>query len=144
MVDLAGGIFVGYSAGAEPIQNQSPLVREALRADRIHLYEKTRYQIHHQANILRWTRCPQEIDLSGLRAPFVAALMALRGFQIVAAMTVISELGDLSRFETPRQLMSYLGLVPGEDSSGPRRRQGSITKCGNGHARWMLVDCFAA
>ena len=75
------------------------------------------------------------------RAPFVTALMALRGFQTVAAMTLVSELGDLSRFETPRQLMGYLGLVPGEDSSGPRRRQGSITKCGNGHARWMLVEC---
>ena len=59
-------------------------------------------------------------------------------------MTLVSELGDLSRFETPRQLMGYLGLVPGEASSGERRRQGSITKCGNGHARWMLVDCFAA
>lgn len=75
------------------------------------------------------------------RAPFVRALMALRGFQVVAAMTVISELGDLSRFESPRQLMAYLGLVPGEESSGERRRQGSITKCGNGHARWMLVEC---
>jgi transposase len=71
----------------------------------------------------------------------VKALMACKGFQEVAAMTLISELGDLRRFQHPRKLMAYLGLVPGENSSGPRRRQGSITKCGNGHARWMLVEC---
>jgi transposase len=75
------------------------------------------------------------------RAPMVEALMAFRGFQKVAAMTVVSEIGDFSRFEHPRQLMGFLGLVPGEDSSGPRRRQGAITKCGNSHARWMLVEC---
>jgi len=75
------------------------------------------------------------------RADHVLALMAMRGFKLVAAMTIISELGDLSRFKHPRQLMAYLGLVPGEHSSGQRRRQGGITKCGNGHARWMLIEC---
>jgi transposase len=75
------------------------------------------------------------------RKPYVDALVALRGFQTVAAMTVVSELGDLSRFKSPRQLMGYLGLVPDERSTGGRRRQGSITKTGNGHARWMLVEC---
>jgi transposase len=75
------------------------------------------------------------------RKPYVTALMAFRGFRVVAAMTIISELGDLSRFPHPRQLMAYLGVVPGEDSTGSRRRQGAITKCGNGHARWMLIEC---
>jgi transposase len=74
------------------------------------------------------------------REPMVRALMGLRGFQIITAMTLIAELGDLDRFESPRQLMGYLGLVPGEDSSGDKRRQGSITKTGNSHARWMLVE----
>lgn len=74
-------------------------------------------------------------------APVVRALMALRGFQEVAAMTAISELGDLRRFANPRKLMAFLGLVPGEHSTGSKRRQGSITKCGNSHARWMLVEC---
>jgi transposase len=73
--------------------------------------------------------------------PVVRALMACKGFQEVAAMTVISELGDLRRFSHPRALMSFLGVVPGEDSSGPKHRQGSITKCGNSHCRWMLVEC---
>jgi len=63
--------------------------------------------------------------------PIVRALMGCKGFQEVAAMTVISELGDLRRFEHPRALMGFLGLVPSEGSSGPKRRQGGITKCGN-------------
>ena len=76
--------------------------------------------------------------------PIVEALMACKGFKEVAAMTIISELGDLRRFPSPRQLMAFLGLVPGEESSGTKRRQGSITKCGNGHARWMLCESAQA
>lgn len=71
----------------------------------------------------------------------VKALMAFKGFQIVAAMITISELGNLHRFEHPRQLMAFLGLVPTESSSGDGRRQGGITKCGNPHARWLLIEC---
>ena len=73
--------------------------------------------------------------------PVVKALMGCKGFQEVAAITLISELGDLRRFDNPRKLMSFLGLVPSEHSSGGTRRQGGITKCGNSHARWMLVEC---
>ena len=70
----------------------------------------------------------------------VAATMGLRGFQTCGAMIIASELGDLRRFEHPRSLMGFLGLVSGEYSTGSRRRQGSITKCGNSHARWMLIE----
>jgi len=73
--------------------------------------------------------------------PVVDALMGCKGFQEVAATTIVSELGDLRRFDHPRKLMAFLGLVPSEHSSGSTRRQGSITKCGNSHARWMLVEC---
>ncbi len=73
--------------------------------------------------------------------PIVKALMACKGFQEVAAMTLTAELGDLRRFTHPRTLMAFLGLVPDEHSSGGKRRQGGITKCGNSHARWMLVEC---
>ena len=73
--------------------------------------------------------------------PAVQALMAFRGFQLVAAMITVSELGDIHRFEHPRQLMTYLGLVPTESSSGPHQRQGSISRCGNGHQRWLLAEC---
>jgi transposase len=73
-------------------------------------------------------------------APVVAALQALRGVQFVHAVTLISELGDLSRFTEPRQLMAYLGLVPTENSTGERRRQGAITKSGNHFARRALIE----
>lgn len=72
--------------------------------------------------------------------PVVEALMALRGVSLITAMTVLAELGDVSRFDSPRQLMAYLGLVPSEHSSGSRRRQGAITKTGNGHVRRVLVE----
>ena len=73
--------------------------------------------------------------------PAVRALMAMKGFQTVAAMILVSELGEVHRFAHPRQVMAYLGLVPTENSSSDRRRQGHITKCGNAHARWLLVEC---
>lgn len=72
--------------------------------------------------------------------PVVAALQALRGVQAIHAVRIVAELGDLRRFESPRGLMGYLGLIPSEDSSGPRRRQGSITKAGNSSARRALVE----
>ena len=72
--------------------------------------------------------------------PLVQALQAMRGVQLIASMTLVAELQDFLRFENPRQLMAYVGLVPGEHSSGPKRRQGSITKAGNSVARRMLVE----
>jgi len=73
-------------------------------------------------------------------APVVAALQALRGVQLIAAVTLVAEIQDFWRFANPRQLMAYLGLVPGEHSSGQRRRLGAITKAGNAPARRMLVE----
>ncbi len=72
--------------------------------------------------------------------PLVQALMSLRGVQLIAAMTLVAELQDFLRFDSPRQLMAYVGLVPSEHSSGPKRRQGGITKAGNSAARRMLVE----
>lgn len=72
--------------------------------------------------------------------PVVSAVMTLRGLDLVAATTVVAELGDLRRFARPRELMGYLGLVPSEHTSGAKRRLGAITKTGNGHVRRMLVE----
>ena len=72
--------------------------------------------------------------------PLVQALQAMRGVQLIAAITLVAELQDFLRFDNPRKLMAYVGLVPGEHSSGPKRRQGSITKAGNSAARRMLVE----
>jgi transposase len=73
-------------------------------------------------------------------APVVAALQTMRGMALVTAATLITELGDLSRFANPRQLMAYLGLVPSEHSSGASVRRGGITKAGNGAARRLLIE----
>jgi len=72
--------------------------------------------------------------------PVVQALQALRGVQFLVAITVVAELGDLTRFDSPRQLAAFVGLVPSEDSSGPRRRLGAITKTGNGRAQRALIE----
>ena len=73
-------------------------------------------------------------------APLVRALEALRGVSMIVAVTFATELGDLRRFENPRQLMGYLGLVPSERSTGEAVRRGPITKAGNGRLRHMLVE----
>ena len=74
-------------------------------------------------------------------APVVDALRALRGVDNIAAITLLAELGDISRFDSPKELMGYLGLVPCVHDSGARRgRYGSITRAGNTHARRILVE----
>ncbi len=73
-------------------------------------------------------------------APVVAALPTMRGMALVNAASLIAELGDLSRFTNPRQLMAYLGLVPSEHSSGASVKRGGITKAGNSAARRLLIE----
>jgi transposase len=70
----------------------------------------------------------------------VSAVMTLRGLDLVAATTVVAELGDRRRFAHPRELMAYLGLVPSEHTTGSKRRLGAITKTGNGHVRRVLIE----
>jgi transposase len=77
-------------------------------------------------------------------AQVVNALQALRGVAPVVATTAVVEIGDLRRFENPRQLMAYLGLVPSEHSSGQTTRRGGITKTGNSHARRALIEAAQA
>jgi len=81
-----------------------------------------------------------EAAVESPHAPVIAALQAMRGIQAVTAITLVAELGDLTRFRSARQLMSYAGLVPCEDSSGGRERRGGITKTGNAHARRVTVE----
>jgi len=74
-------------------------------------------------------------------AEVVTALMAMRGIDLISAVTFLAEIGDLSRFRTPSELMAYLGLVPSESSTGNTIKRGPITKAGNRRARRMLVEC---
>ncbi len=73
-------------------------------------------------------------------APIVSALQSARGVSLIVAVTLLTEIGDLSRFDKPAQLMAYLGLVPSEYSTGDAIKRGGITKTGNGHARKVLVE----
>ena len=82
----------------------------------------------------------EELLPSWSMAPVVAALQAMRGVALVAAVTVVAEVGDFRRFANPRQLMAYLGLVPSEHSSGGSVRRGGITKAGNALARRVLIE----
>jgi len=72
--------------------------------------------------------------------PRIARLRCLRGVDTLIAVTLVAEICDFNRFEHPRQLMAFVGLVPSEHSSGGSRRTGGITKAGNGHVRKMLVE----
>jgi transposase len=73
-------------------------------------------------------------------APLVGRLRCLRGVDTLTAVGLLAEIGDFAAFNHPKQLASYLGLVPSESSSGERRRQGSITKAGSSHARRLLIE----
>jgi transposase len=72
--------------------------------------------------------------------PVVRALMSLRGVQVLTAITLVAEVGDISRFTDPRQLMNFFGLTSSEHTSAKKRFQGSITKCGNTHCRRVLTE----
>src|SRR6476469_3329223 len=93
----------------------------------------------------RIIRLEKAIDEAVQKAPqeiraVIEALQALRGVAQTTAATIVSELGTLSRFQSPRQLMGYSGLVACEHSSGNRIQRGGITKTGNGHLRRVLVE----
>jgi transposase len=103
----------------------------------------TEYTLAVQAADQRVQRLSQSLQeaIGGWRfEPVVAALQALRGVDVISAIALVAEIGDLSRFDHPRKLMGYLGLVPSEHSSGQRVARGSITKTGNAHARRLLTE----
>jgi transposase len=82
----------------------------------------------------------KELVASWSLAWLVEALQVLRGYALISAATLVSEIGDPRRFANPRQLMAYLGLVPSEHSSGERRRQGGLTKAGSIRARKAVIE----
>jgi transposase len=101
------------------------------------------YLAHHEVLLARRDRLDAlivEQSVQGPWAPLVARLRCLRGVETLTAVGLIAEIGDFGAFSHPKQLASYLGLVPSEQSSGSKRRQGSITKAGSAHARRLLVE----
>src|SRR3712207_5206550 len=93
-----------------------------------------------ETRLERLTEQVSELVPSWSMAPVVAACQATRGVAFLSAVTFVAEIGDVRRFDDPRQLMAYLGLVPSESSTGERIRRGGITKAGNGRARRGAVE----
>jgi transposase len=113
--------------GPTPAQ---PLVfQEYVRAVSEHTARLQRLEAELQTQVKAWRWLP-----------VAEAIQALRGVPFPGIVTLIAELGDLTRFENPRQLMSYLGLTPSAHSTGEHRRQGALTKAGNSHARRALSE----
>ncbi len=112
-----------------PTPAQQIVFQEYVRAVSEHTERLQRLEAELQTQVQTWRW-----------VPVVEAIQALRGVQFTVAVTLIAELGDLNRFDTPRQLMSYLGLTPSEHTSGERRRQGAIPKTGNAHARRAFLE----
>lgn len=103
----------------------------------------TEYQLAVQASeqtVQRLTQALAQCVVGWRFEPVVQALQAMRGIKLVSAVGLIAEIGDMSRFSHPRQLMGYLGVVPCEHSSGEKVTKGGITRTGNGHARRLLVE----
>jgi transposase len=112
------------------------LAQEAAFLDYLH-------EVDHAADRVR--RLDQALDQAVATADprqraVIAALQALRGVSQVVAVTIVAEVGVLSRFARPKQLMGYSGMVSREDSSGPRVRRGAITKTGNAHLRRVVGE----
>jgi len=93
-----------------------------------------------EARVGRLTAAVEAQATAGPFAELVGALTSLRGIGAVTAVTPVAELGDPGRFDSPRQLMAFAGLVPSEQSSGGRERRGRITKTGNAHVRYAVVE----
>ena len=109
-------------------------------AQHLVVQEYVRAVNEHTKGLPRLEQSLQDQGKSWRLNPVVEALQALRGVPFTVAVTIVAAWGDLTRFDHPRQLMSDLGLTPSEDSSGERRRQGTITTAGNTHARRALVE----
>ena len=94
----------------------------------------------HQDRLERLSEQVAELVPTWSMAPVVAAFQAMPGVALLTAVTFVAEIGDVRRFETPRRLMAYLGLVPSESSTGEQVRRGGITKAGNSRARRVLIE----
>ena len=92
------------------------------------------------ARITRYEQLLAELVPTTDQAQLVEALQAFRGIQLLTASSIAFELGDLRRFKSAKQLMSYVGLVPSEDSSGDRVKKGAITKAGNKGLRRLMIE----
>lgn len=108
--------------------------QQMVLSEHIHAIEECKSRVE------RYEREIEALSKIETHQEVMAALQGLRGIALVTSATIVAELGDLTRFKTPRQLMAYSGLVPSESSSGNTVKRGSITKCGNSHLRRVIVE----
>jgi transposase len=123
----------GYHAWLETLVLEPPTLQAVLRE----YWTEVRDQTTRRDRV---TGALEDARLAGAEAPVVAGLERLHGIGAIAATGVVAELGDLTRFTSPDQLTAYAGLVPQEHSSGRRVQRGGITKTGNAHVRWLLIE----
>lgn len=135
-----GTVYAGRTAWTPAHERWIARLKLPLPAQQIAFQEYVSAISEAAARVERLTRQMLELLPSWRWAPVVEALQALRGVAQLTAIITVAEIGDIARFQHPRQLMSYLGLVPSEYSTGPRRSLGGITKAGNSHVRRMLVE----
>lgn len=115
-------------------QKMSTPAQQVAFQEYIHAIKETRERVE------RLTQQIEQLVPTWRMASVVNALQALRGVSLIVASTTVAELGDLTRFENPKKLMAFLGLVPSEHSSGEKKKRGGITKTGNRHVRRVLVE----
>jgi hypothetical protein len=119
--------WLADQAFAQPAQQI--VLEESIEAVRLGEQRRDRVEDHLRAQIPSWSLFP-----------LVQNLRALRGLDVIAAAGLAATIGDPSRFATAPAFMAYLGMVPSEHTSGPKRRIGAITKAGDSHARTLLIE----
>lgn len=135
-----GHRYSGKSYWSAAHKNWIAGIKMPHRAQQIALQEYVHSVQEQLERVQRIVRQIQELLPQWQLAPLVKALQSLRGVSLLVAVTTVAELGDLTRFDSAKQLMAYLGLVPSEHSSGATIRRGGITKTGNGHVRRALTE----
>ena len=134
-----GRIYAGKKGWTLPYRRWLTTLRFDHPAQQVVLQDYVHSVHDAEERIARLTKQIEELVPNWSMAPVVEAFQAMRGVAFVAAVTVVAEVGDFTRFDNPRQLMAYLGLTPSEHSSGTAIRRGGITKAGNALARRVLI-----
>jgi transposase len=135
-----GRIFTGRKGWTFAYRRWLSTVRFDHPAQQIVLQDYIHAVTDAETRVLRLTKQIEELVPQWSMAPVIEAMQAMRGVALIVAVTLVSEVGDFTRFDNPRQLMAYLGLVPSERSSGATVRRGGITKAGNALARRVLIE----
>ncbi|HEY0274620.1 MAG TPA: IS110 family transposase [Paenirhodobacter sp.] len=133
-------IYPGKKGWTGAYRRGLALVRFTHPAPQIVLQDYIEAVAEAEARVERLTGQIADLPPHWSLAPVVEAVQAVRGVGFIVAVTVVAEVGDFGRFDTPRQLMAYLGLAPSEHSSGASVRRGGITKAGSGLARSALIE----